>query len=182
VWPGNERSGTAGIDLTGNGHTGTYTAGFTLGQTSLLATDPSTSVLYDASVSPVTVRPSPSRPSRRPERAGDELRAENVLSLCPGWSSCDAAGATAGLSQPKRYSLTEHLKVVDDQQSKRNRHGCAHHRESKPVRSVLAPHRITEAQELWAGPLNHDDPIGIFFVKVYKHSRTGIATASSSRA
>jgi hypothetical protein len=64
---------------------------------------------------------------------------------------------------------TEHLKVVDDQPSKRDRHDCAQHRESKPVSSVLAPHRITEAQELWAGPLNHDDPIGTFFVKLYEH-------------
>jgi hypothetical protein len=58
--------------------------------------------------------------------------------------------------------------VVDYQPSKRNRHDCAQHRESKPVSSVLTPHRITEAQELWAGPPNHDDPIGTSFLKLYE--------------
>ena len=60
--------------------------------------------------------------------------------------------------------------MVDDQPSERNRHDCAHHRESKPVSSVLAPNGITEAPELWAGPLNHDDLIGTLFVKLYEHS------------
>jgi hypothetical protein len=68
---------------------------------------------------------------------------------------------------------TEHLKVVDDQPSKRDRHDCAQHRESKPVSSVLAPHRITEAQELWAGPLDHKDPIGTFFVTMKRRRWRG---------
>ena len=34
-------------------------------------------------------------------------------------------------------------------------------------KNVLAPHQITDAQELWAGPLNHNGPIGNLFLKLY---------------
>jgi hypothetical protein len=63
--------------------------------------------------------------------------------------------------------------VVDDQPSKRNRQDCTEHRKSKPVSGVLAPHRITEAQQLWAGPLNHRDPIGTFFVSMKRRPEVG---------
>jgi hypothetical protein len=43
----------------------------------------------------VTVRPFPAQPSLRSERVGCESRAGTVREVCPGWSSFDAAGATA---------------------------------------------------------------------------------------
>jgi hypothetical protein len=57
--------------------------------------------------------------------------------------------------------------LLDDQPNKRNRRDSAQYRESKPEGDVLAPLRITEAEELWAGPLNHNGRIGNFSDKLY---------------
>ena len=58
---------------------------------------------------------------------------------------------------------------MGDQPSKRNRYDCAQYRKSNPESKGFAPHRITDAQELWAvGPLNHNGRIGNLFFKVYR--------------
>jgi hypothetical protein len=58
---------------------------------------------------------------------------------------------------------------VDDQPSNRHRYDCAQYRKANPESKGLAPHRITDAQQLWAaGPLNHSDRIGNFFFKLYR--------------
>jgi hypothetical protein len=55
---------------------------------------------------------------------------------------------------------------LGDQPSKRNRHDCAQYGDPNPESNVLAPLRITDAQELWTPPLNHNGPIGNFFVEL----------------
>ena len=61
---------------------------------------------------------------------------------------------------------------LGDQPSKRNRYNCAQYRKSDPDSKGLAPHRITDTQELWVAPLNHNGSIGNFLVKLYIGSRT----------
>ena len=56
---------------------------------------------------------------------------------------------------------------LGDQPSKRNRYNCAQYRKSNPDSKGLAPHRITDTQELWVAPLNHNGSIGNFLVKLY---------------
>ena len=56
---------------------------------------------------------------------------------------------------------------LGDQPSKRNRYNCAQYRKSYPDSKGLAPHRITDTQELWVAPLNHNGSIGNFLVKLY---------------
>ena len=57
---------------------------------------------------------------------------------------------------------------VGDQPSKRHGYDCAQYRKSNPESKGLAPHRITDAQELWAEPLNHKGRIGNLFLKPYR--------------
>ena len=56
---------------------------------------------------------------------------------------------------------------LGDQPSKRNCYNCAQYRKSNPDSKGLAPHRITDTQELWVAPLNHNGSIGNFLVKLY---------------
>ena len=60
---------------------------------------------------------------------------------------------------------------LGDQPSKRNRYDCAQYRKSNPDSKGLAPHRITDTQELWVAPLNHNGSIGNFLVKLYNSVR-----------
>jgi hypothetical protein len=55
----------------------------------------------------VTVHPFPGRPSLQPGRGGVGWRVGSGRVLCPGWSSIDAAGATAEptLAEPGREGL-----------------------------------------------------------------------------
>jgi hypothetical protein len=54
-----------------------------------------------------------------------------------------------------------------DQPNRHDRHDYAQYRESNPESNFVAPHWITDAQELWAGPLYHKGRIGNFFLKLY---------------
>lgn len=60
---------------------------------------------------------------------------------------------------------------LGDQPSKRNRYDCAQYRKSNPDSKGLAPYRITDTQELWVAPLNHNGSIGNFLVKLYNPVR-----------
>ena len=49
------------------------------------------------------------------------------------------------------------------------------YRKSNPDSKGLAPHRITDTQELWVAPLNHNGSIGNFLVKLYMGPRTQLS-------
>ena len=82
-------------------------------------------------------------------------------------SRCYPGQLLLGVSSAQRPRNGRGL-YLGDQPSKRHRYDCAQYRKSNPDSKGLAPHRITDAQELWAEPLNHNGHIGNFFFKLYR--------------